>query len=115
MSESTPKPTLYGLVRDNPATPEGKYLVMRRDGSIPPWPNFVLGGADPMSPSTLRFYALYGWLRGHFTWGFVKAAFRWARAMRRWRKEHGSGDPGKGIHRKDDPHVVELMKKGMSA
>jgi hypothetical protein len=109
------KPVLYGLVRDNPKTPEGKYLVVRRDGTIPTWPSFVLGGADPMSPATLRFYSIYGFIRGHFTWAFVKAAWRWARTMKQWRKEHGTGDPGRGIHRADDPAIVEQMKKGMSA
>lgn len=42
---SEQKPKLKGLVRDNPETPEGKYLVKRRDGTVPPWPHFVLGGA----------------------------------------------------------------------
>lgn len=109
------KPILTGLVRDNPKTPEGKYLVKRRDGSVPEWPSFVLGGADPMSPATLRFYAVYGFLRGHFTWGFVKAAWRWAATMKWWRRNHWTGDPGRGIHRQDDPVTVAEMRKGMSA
>lgn len=37
--------------------PEGKYLVIRRDGSIPSWPCFVLGGRDPYVPAALEAYA----------------------------------------------------------
>ncbi|HXI43902.1 MAG TPA: hypothetical protein VNH83_28225 [Bryobacteraceae bacterium] len=39
-----------GLWRKNPETPEGKYLVKRRDGSVVDWPNFVLGAKDPAAP-----------------------------------------------------------------
>ena len=109
------KPTLTSLVRDNPATPEGKYLIKRRDGTVPEWPSFVLGGADPMVPWTLRFYATFGFLRGHFTWSMTKALWGHARVMAHWRREHWIGDPGKGIHRTDDPATVEEMKKGWSA
>lgn len=34
-----------------------KYLILRRDGSIPRWPAFVLGAADPAAPAALRAYA----------------------------------------------------------
>ena len=34
-----------------------KYVVVKRDGSIPPWPQFVLGAADPAAPAALRTYA----------------------------------------------------------
>lgn len=109
------KPVLYGLVRDNPKTPEGKYLVKRRDGTVPEWPSFVLGAADPMVPMTLRFYAVWGFVRGYYTWSMTKALWRHARTMRQWRREHWTGDPGKGIHRVDDPATVAEMKKGWSA
>ena len=56
MSEVNEKP-LTGLWRKNPETPEGKYLVKRRDGSIPEWPNFVIGAKDPAAPAALRAYA----------------------------------------------------------
>jgi len=45
------------LVRRNPETPEGKYLVTRRDGSKPEWPYFVLGARDPAAALTLSAYA----------------------------------------------------------
>lgn len=109
------KDDLICLFRDRLDTPEGKYLVQRRDGTVPPWPSFVLGGADPMAPWTVRFYAVLGFLMGHFKWAFVKALWRWASTMKKWRKEHGTGDPGKGPHRKDDPEIIDKMRQGMSA
>src|SRR5713101_3620180 len=36
---------------------EGKYLVVRRDGTIPRWPHFVIGGDDYAGPAGLRGYA----------------------------------------------------------
>jgi hypothetical protein len=36
---------------------EGKYLVVRRDGTIPEWAHFVMGGNDPCVPPALRAYA----------------------------------------------------------
>ena len=36
-----------GLWRTEEGTPEGKYLVQRRDGSVVEWPNFVIGAKDP--------------------------------------------------------------------
>src|ERR1700704_5669978 len=36
-----------GLWRNQEGTREGKYLVQRRDGSIPEWPYFVIGARDP--------------------------------------------------------------------
>lgn len=34
--------------------PGKKFLVLRRDGTIPDWPWFVLGGEDPMAPGALH-------------------------------------------------------------
>lgn len=109
------KQDLECIFRERYDTPEGKYLVVRRDGTVPSWPSFVLGAADPMAPWALRFYAVLGFLMRHFTWRMTKSLWRWARAMREWRRHCGTGDPGKGPHRKDDPEIVALMRKGMSA
>lgn len=46
-----------GVMTLDPDTPEGKYLVIRRDGTIPEWPNFILGARDPAAPAALREYA----------------------------------------------------------
>jgi len=34
-----------------------KYIVLRRDGSVPDWPWFVLGARDPAAPRAVRSYA----------------------------------------------------------
>ena len=109
------KKQLNGLFREQSETPEGKYLVKRRDGTVPTWPSFVLGAADPMVPATLRFYALLGFFMGHFTWGFMRSLWRFASTMSRWRKSNWTGDPGMGRHRKDDPVTIAEMRKGWSA
>ena len=33
-----------------------KYLVVRRDGTVPRWPWFVLGGRDQAARDAMRFY-----------------------------------------------------------
>lgn len=123
---SDQKPLLRGLVRDNPLTPEGKYLVLRRDGTVPPWPSFVLGGADPYGEVALRAYAYAvsediarlgdeeAERRG-LTVDWVMALIRWAGEFHAYREQHGQGDPGRGIHRKDDPNILALMRLGRSA
>lgn len=115
MSTNEEKANLTGLFRDNPETPEGKYLVKRRDGTIPPWPSFVLGGADPHAEIALRAYATSCAGDPTIDKGFVAALFRWADEFKKWRELVGVGDPGKGKHRKDDPAILEEMKKGRSA
>lgn len=113
------------LFRSNPETPEGKYLVKRRDGSVVEWPNFVLGAKDPIAEVALRAYAEECVrLLTHeskkakklgLTWPFAANVSEWADRWSEYRKEHGDGDPGMGRHRKDDPATIEEMKKGMSA
>jgi hypothetical protein len=120
--EATMKKPLTGLFRDNPSTPEGKYLVKRRDGSVPPWPSFVLGGADPIAEVALRAYADEAERicvdkpeeAAHLgiTLQWIDALRRWVDKFREWREKHGAGDPGRGPHRKDDPATVEEMRKG---
>ncbi len=108
------KPVLTGLFRDNPATPEGKYLVKRRDGSVVEWPSFVLGARDPMAEVALRAYADDAEWRDHDA-GWVAAIRRLADEFRAYREMHGEGDPGMGRHRKDDPATIAEMLKGRSA
>ncbi len=109
------KKKLSVLFHENPDTPEGKYLVKRRDGGVVESPTFCLLGADPMAPWTLRFYSLLGFCMGHFDWSLVRSMWRFARQMVKWRKENGRGDPGMGKHRRDDPATLAEMKKGRSA
>lgn len=111
---SDAKPMLTGLFRDHPDTPEGKYLVKRRDGTVVEWPSFVLGARDPHAEVALRAYADSVEKAGADP-GWVASLRDWADAFARYRKDHGDGDPGAGPHRKDDPDTVAEMRKGMSA
>lgn len=46
---------MAGLFSNQPATKEGKYLVQRRDGTVPDWPWFVLGARDPIAPCKTKY------------------------------------------------------------
>lgn len=110
------KPTLYGLVRDDPKTPEGKYLVKRRDGSVVEWPHFVLGARDPAAPAALRTYAKEAQRLGTCSLPLCDRVNTYlVEEFDAYRKVHGDGDPGKGLHRKDDPATIAEMKKGHSS
>ena len=110
----TDEKPLTGLWRNNPDTPEGKYLVKRRDGSIVEWPNFVLGAKDPASPAALRAYANAG-RRAGFNVKMCDDICALADYFEAYRQQHGTGDPDRGRHRVDDPVTVEEMKHGKSA
>lgn len=106
-----PKKIMHGLWRDDPRTPEGKYLVVRRDGTVPQWPHFVLGARDPCVPAALRAYAAQALGRG-MSPGYAEAVCRLAEEFEDYRKRHGVGDPDRGRHRIDDPATVEKMRLG---
>lgn len=110
----TEKPVLQGLWRDDPKTPEGKYLVKRRDGTVPEWPSFTMGARDPAAPAALRAYADKSEELG-FTAGFVAAIRRMADEWDIYRLHYGAGDPDRGKHREDDPATIAEMRKGNSA
>lgn len=109
----TEKP-LTGLWRRNTETPEGKYLVKRRDGSIPEWPNFVLGAKDPAAPAALRAYADAAVELG-MNWKYISDIRALAAEFEVYRKRNGEGDPDRGRHRTDDPATVEEMRHGHSS
>lgn len=104
------------LWRNTPETSEGKYLVKRRDGTIPQWPWFVLGGADPWAPAALRGYAdeaEKGGCDPQYVADIRQMAIDWASEL-----EDGVyelGDPDAPRHRIDDPATVAEMRKGHSA
>ncbi len=105
---------LAGLWRENPDTPEGKYLVQRRDGTIPEWPSFVLGAKDPAAPAALEAYATAAegsGMNAEYVAGIRRLAFE----FRAYRIHYGSGDPDRGRHRKDDPATINKMRSGRSA
>lgn len=131
------KKPLTSLFRDNPETPEGKYLVKRRDGTVVEWPSFVLGARDPDGANTLLFYGLLKlmppslrdilmddirmriehWLVDPIGQNkeFMKSVRKWAGIWEWYREHHGDGDPLMGRHRKDDPATIAEMRRGQSA
>ena len=102
---------LAGLWRRNPETPEGKYLVKRRDGTVVEWPSFVLGAKDPAAPAALLAYANVAEALG-FNKEFVRDVRSLASDFAAYRQLHGSGDPDRGRHRRDDPATIAEMKSG---
>ena len=100
-----------GLFSKNPATPEGKYLVQRRDGTTPQWPHFVLAASDP---AALRAYADEADRLGKDP-VYVRDVLQLADDFDAWRADHGDGDPDAPPHRKDDPATVAKMNRGRGA
>lgn len=101
---------MAGLHRDMPGYEDGKYLVLRRDGTVPHWPWFVLGARDKAVPMTLRFYAIMAFLF-RMDWKYVKGVWRMAGEFKRIRKTLGTGDPDGRPHREDNYLVVALLKR----
>jgi hypothetical protein len=87
----------------------GKYIVLRRDGTVFSEPNFVLGPRDPASPGTMRFYAAECISLGTGNPLYINDCLRLAKDMEEIRKRDGDGDAGKGPHRLDHPKVIAQM------
>lgn len=88
---------------------EGKFLVVRRDGSVPHWPHFVLGARDPAVPATLRFYAEEARRMGCDP-DYCDSITELAGDFERYRAAEGYGDADAPPHRKDDPDVLAAMR-----
>lgn len=97
--------------RYNCETPECKYLVVRRDGTIPNWSHFVLGSRDTAAPWALRAYAVFSLLFMR-DWAYSRSVWRLAGDFRRERFALGGGDPYAPRHRIDDPEVIHMMRQG---
>jgi hypothetical protein len=82
---------------------------VRRDGTVPVWPHFVLGARDPIAPYALRSYARYAAEHG-FDNDYVESVYRLADEFDEYRAGHGNGDPEAGPHRQDNPDVVAAME-----
>jgi hypothetical protein len=108
------KPVIQSLWRDDPKTPEGKYLVKRRDGSVVEWTYFVMGARDPAAPAGLRGYAAKARELG-MSPGYCDSVERLADAFDCERERLGPGDPDRGRHREDDPRTIQEMRQGKSA
>lgn len=99
---------MAGLWRNSEGTREGKYLVTRRDGTIPTWPHFVLGAKDPGAPAALRAYAAEAERLG-LDPVYVQDICTLADEFERYHRTFGSGDPDAPRHRLDDPATVAEM------
>jgi hypothetical protein len=105
---------MTGLWRYGDKAPEGKYLVTRRDGSVPEWPSMVFGAKDPAAPAALRAYANAAEELGYDP-VFVADVRRMAEEFENYCAVHGVGDPDAPPHRKDDPATIAKMRLGNSA
>lgn len=89
--------------------PEGKFLVVRRDGTVPAWPHFVLGARDPAAPAALRAYAEVGEKYGMDP-AFIADIRELADDFIAYREQNGDGDPDARPHRIDAPSVIAAMR-----
>jgi hypothetical protein len=105
---------MSGLFRNSKEAPEGKYLVTRRDGTIPEWMWFVLGSRDPAAPAALIAYAKAAEQLGYDP-AYVRDVRHLAVDYLEDLNEHRAGDPDAGPHRKDDPETIEKMRGGRGA
>lgn len=92
----------------------GKYLVQRRDGSVPEWPNFVIGARDPAAVPALIAYADEAERLG-YDQRFVDDVRAMVLEFEAYRREYGQGDPDGPPHRQDDPATVAKMAPNKGA
>lgn len=102
---------MAGVWEHDKAIVGGKYLVQRRDGTVPDWPWFVMGGRDRAAPWAMRAYAVFAFLFG-MDWAYVRGTWKRAAEFAAYRKANGTGDPDAPRHRKDDPEVIAKMAGG---
>lgn len=88
-----------------------KFLVVRRDGTVPEWPYLVLGGRDPAAPAAIRALADESDRLGMDP-EYVEDLRGLANDFDRYRSEHGDGDPDAPPHRTDDPETIARMRAG---
>lgn len=91
---------------------EGKFLVIRRDGSVPAWPHFVLGARDPDAPAALVAYVSARAARTGVLDDYGRSILELAEDFQKYRAAEGDGDPEAGPHRVDDPNVIDVMRGG---
>lgn len=97
---------------------EDKYLVVRRDGTVPEWGHMVLALTDAGTPKALRAYAdecqRFG-LQPDFV-ASVRGLARDSESISEEAKIQAAfdgskgSDPDAGPHRKDLPEVIDMMR-----
>jgi hypothetical protein len=89
-----------------------KFLVQRRDGTVPEWPYLVLGARDPAVPAAIRALADEYEHIGGYDPEYIADLRQLADEHEQFRAEHGEGDPDAPAHRKDDHGVVSKITYG---
>lgn len=86
-----------------------KYLVVRRDGTTPRWPYFVLGAKDIASVEALRTYARIASLH-HYDDSYVQDVVARADAFNAYRLEHGESVADTFNSRNDVPMIIRAIE-----
>lgn len=89
----------------------GKFLVLRRDGTVPEWPYFVLGAKDPAASSALLAYADAA-EKMKMDPEYVQDIKDLAREFAEIRHRRGPSQPDETkstAERKDHPVVMDLL------
>jgi hypothetical protein len=105
---------MSGLWCNREDTPEGKYLVLRRDGSVPEWPWFVLGADDPAAPAALHSYAneaQHAGMDPQYIEDIHVLAEEWAARQRQTGVVTAPYLPPP-LDMEEDPDVIEKMRLG---
>lgn len=89
---------------------EGKFLVVRRDGTVPHWPHFVLGARDEAAQAALRAYADKAEDLGYEAEYVASVRDLASVDFPKYLSEQGHGDPEAAPHREDDPDVIRAMR-----
>lgn len=88
---------------------EGKFLVVRRDGTTPEWPHFVMGARDPAVPAALLEYADKAEVLG-LDPDYVQSVRGVSLDFEQYRHQSGNGDPDAPPHRTDLPLAIAMMR-----
>lgn len=101
-----------GLWRNQDGTRKHKYLVQRRDGTVPEAPYFVLLAADPAAVAALNAYAdaAHEWRMDP---EYIADVRTLADEFSQWIRtdwDARRGDPEAPPHRTDDPEIIAKMR-----
>lgn len=93
----------------------GKYLVVRRDGTVPAWPSFVVGARDPGAPAALRAY-----VEAHLAHAkknrtepdkdYLNSVLEIAKDFEIYAELEGNGDPEAGPWRAEAHDVMTALR-----
>lgn len=100
-----------GLFINNPDTSEGKYMLVRRDGTIVTKPFFAFLASDETAPSAIRAAADKA---RKLKWDteYTDDLYELADSFEQWLEDNPElvGDPTSPPHREDNPVIIEKMK-----